>query len=89
MPRLLNLKDFITPNGTGDAVSTAIKLGEIKTDFIVVYGDLVVGNSLINILENYRDQNELRSFGKDQIFEIFAVEQVMQTLLSSMERPSA
>ncbi|OLS29161.1 MAG: Bifunctional protein GlmU [Candidatus Heimdallarchaeota archaeon LC_2] len=43
------------PNGTGDAVSTAIKMGEINNDFIVVYGDLLVGSSLINILASYSE----------------------------------
>ena len=45
------------PNGTGDAVSTAIRLGQINTDFIVVYGDLVVGNSLMNVMEGYNENS--------------------------------
>ncbi len=41
------------PNGTGDAVATAIKQGEIKEDFMVIYGDLIVGNSIFHLAEKY------------------------------------
>ena len=43
------------PNGTGDAVSTVIEMGEINNDFIVAYGDLIVGNSLIDIIMSYKN----------------------------------
>ncbi|MCE7736822.1 MAG: NTP transferase domain-containing protein [Candidatus Heimdallarchaeota archaeon] len=39
--------------GTGDAVATAIKERNIQEDFLVVYGDLIIGNSINKMLEDY------------------------------------
>lgn len=52
----LSLISFVTQKqtlGTGDAVTTAIKENKIQGDFLVVYGDLIVGNSINKMLTNY------------------------------------
>ncbi|MHA2031356.1 MAG: bifunctional sugar-1-phosphate nucleotidylyltransferase/acetyltransferase [Candidatus Kariarchaeaceae archaeon] len=49
------------PIGTGDAVKSAITKADVQNDFLVIYGDLIVGDSIKKIVNGY-NKNPKRGY---------------------------